>query len=165
MSKKKKFPNRNSSKHISGSDAWAMIENGNIPTQTVPDAFVGRRRNMLLGKKNAGETMALALLNSIEAKFVREKPFRVGRKLFFCDFFVERLSDGKRVCVALEIDGSIHKKPEVIIGDMEKNEALLSLNHVFSVVRITVPRLRSMKAYDLDRALRIAKLGVVTNLA
>lgn len=142
-----------------------MIENGRVPTTFVKESFVDRRRNMLLSKKNAGESMALSMLESIGAKFVREKPFNIGRKLFFCDFYVDRLRDGKRVCVALEIDGSIHKKPEVIASDMEKNDALLSHKAVFSVVRITVQKLKSMTPQDLDKAIRVAGRGSVIHIA
>lgn len=142
-----------------------MIENGMIPTTFVKESFVDRRRNMLLAKKNAGESMALSMLESIGAKFVREKPLNVGRKLFFCDFYVERLRDGKRVCVALEIDGSIHKKPDVIASDMEKNDALLSHKAVFSVVRITVPKLKNMTPQDLDKAIRGSGRGATNYIA
>lgn len=162
--KKEKVQKKFRVARVHAADVWARMEGAKPVVTTEHEDFAGRVRKKLLSKKNHGEKVAAKMLNAIGANYEREKPFRVGRNLFFADFFVRSfpIEGASRVInVVLEVDGSVHEMPDVQKKDVFKNKTLIRHPEVNAILRITVPDLKRIERVKLREALKSITLGQV----
>lgn len=132
-------------------DEWAALEN-NKPVLSSFNAFRQSFQDRLLRKKNPGEKACNALLKHITQKYEREKYVQAGKKFYFIDFFVYSI-DGTPVNIALEIDGSIHDKDDVKKNDRIREQYMINIPWVSSILRITSEKVQQMTIGELRDAL------------